>query len=307
MKVLLTGAAGDVGRRITPLLKARYAHIVLSDMKPVADPMGLPFIKADLANAAEVASAVKGIDGIVHLGGFSVEGPWQTILDANIVGCYNLFEEARKAGVKRVIFASSNHAIGFYPRSETIAPDVTALPDSRYGVSKAFGEALGAMYALKHGIGVTSLRIGNVGELPLDVRRLSIMLHPEDLMQLIVIGLEHPDIVNEIFYGASGNTRTWWDNSRAEALGYKPKYNAEDFVAHRAFPEVPGDDQGDQHVDPRRNHRTGDQQDRRHPHQRSRHGRDRGAPARRGRRVWAPPRGRGARRRAPRGGVRGQS
>jgi uronate dehydrogenase len=163
----------------------------------------------------------------VHLGGFSVEGPWQTILDANIVGCYNLFEAARLAGVKRIIFASSNHAVGFYPREETIPAEAPPLPDSRYGVSKAFGEALGALYAMKHGIGVTSLRIGNVGEVPIDVRRLSIMLHPEDLVQLIRIGLEHPDIVNEVFYGISGNTRAWYDNSRAEAFGYKSKHNAE--------------------------------------------------------------------------------
>lgn len=231
-KVLLTGAAGDVGRRITPLLKAVYPGLVLSDIAPMADTRGLPFVKADLANANDVAEAVKGIDGIVHLGGFSVEGPWETILNANIIGCHNLFEEARKAGVQRVIFASSNHAVGFYPRSETIGTDVTVLPDSRYGVSKAFGEALGAMYALKHGMRVTSLRIGNVGEIPLDVRRLAIMLHPEDLVQLVRIGLEHPDIVNEVFYGMSANSRAWWDNSRAAHFGYKPKYNSEDMAAH---------------------------------------------------------------------------
>ncbi len=230
-RVLITGAAGDVGRRITPLLKAVYPEVVLSDMKPVGETHGLAFIRADLARADEVAAAVKGIDGIMHLGGFSIEGPWETILNANIVGTYNLFEEARKAGVKRVVFASSNHAVGYYPRSETISTDVTVLPDSRYGVSKAFGEALGAMYALKHGMKVTSLRIGNVNERPLDKRRMSIMLHPEDLVQLIRIGLEHPDLVYEVFYGASGNTRAWWDNARAVAFGYRAKYNSEVDVA----------------------------------------------------------------------------
>ncbi len=231
-KILLTGAAGDVGRRITPLLKAAYPEVVLSDVVPVAEPLGLRFIKAELSDAAQVAEAVRGIDGIVHLGGFSVEGPWDAILNANIVGCYNLFEEARKADVKRVIFASSNHAVGYYPRSQTIAHDVTVLPDSRYGVSKAFGEALGAMYAMKHGLRVTALRIGNVNERPLDVRRLAIMLHPEDLVQLIRIGLDHPDVVYEVLYGASGNTRAWWNNARAEALGYRPKHNSEDFSAY---------------------------------------------------------------------------
>ncbi len=230
--ILLTGAGGDVGSRITPLLKAIYPGLVLSDMKPLPNTHGLPFRLAQVATMAEVQTAVAGIDGIIHLGGFSVEGPWETILNANIIGCYNLFEAARLAGVKRIIFASSNHAAGFYPRDETIPAEAPPLPDSRYGVSKAFGEALGAMYALKHGIGVTSLRIGNVGEKPLDVRRLSIMLHPEDLVQLIRIGLEHPDIVNEVFYGVSGNTRSWYDNARAEAFGYKPKHDAETQVAY---------------------------------------------------------------------------
>jgi uronate dehydrogenase len=231
-RVLLTGAGGDVGGRITPLLKAIYPELVLSDMKPLANGHGLPFRQAEMSNMAEVQAAVAGMDGIIHLGGFSAEGPWEAILNANIIGCYNLFETARLAGVKRVIFASSNHAAGFYPREETIPAEAPPLPDSRYGVSKAFGEALGAMYAMKHGIGVTSLRIGNVGEKPLDVRRLAIMLHPEDLVQLIRIGLEHPDIVNEVFYGVSGNTRSWYDNTRAEAYGYKPKHDAEKQVAY---------------------------------------------------------------------------
>ena len=230
--VLLTGAGGDVGQRIAPLLKAIYGTVVLSDMKPVANAHGLEFRQAQLSAMAEVQAAVAGMEGIIHLGGYSVEGPWDTILNANIIGCYNLFEAARLAGVKRIVFASSNHAVGFYPREETIPAEAPPLPDSRYGVSKAFGEALGALYAMKHGIGVTSLRIGNVGEVPLDVRRLSIMLHPEDLVQLIRIGLEHPDIVNEVFYGISGNTRAWYDNARAEKFGYRPKHDAESHVAH---------------------------------------------------------------------------
>ena len=245
--VLITGAGGDVGKRITPLLKAAYPNVILSDMTKLADTMGCEFRLAELSDVGAVEKAVAGVDGIVHLGGFSVEGPWNTILNANIVGCYNLFEAARKAAVKRVIFASSNHAVGYYPRADKIPTNVNVLPDSRYGVSKAFGEALGAMYAMKHGMGVTSLRIGNVGEQPLDVRRLAIMLHPEDLVQLIRIGLDHPDIGYEVFYGASGNTRAWWDNSRAVAFGYKPKHNAETQAAHaeseqaKATPHPVGD------------------------------------------------------------------
>lgn len=228
-RLLITGAGGDVGRRITPLLKPHY-DVVLSDMAPFENAHGLPFIEANVTDRAALDRAVKGMDGIIHLGGYPVDGPWDKIRDVNIDGCYNLFEAARVAKVKRVVFASSNHAVGFYPRSQKIPHDVTVLPDSRYGVSKAFGEALGAFYALKFGLKVTSLRIGNVGETPLDVRRLAIMVHPEDLVQLMRIGLDHPGIVNEVFYGASGNTRAWWDNSRAAAFGYRPKHNAETFA-----------------------------------------------------------------------------
>jgi len=229
-KVLITGASGDVGTRLRKILKGVYPDIRVSDIKKPADLRAdEQFVKADLANLAEVEKAVAGIEGIVHLGGFSVEGPWDTILNSNIVGCYNLFEAAHRAGVKRIIFATSNHAVGFYPRRRRIGTDSPVRPDSRYGVSKAFGEALGAMYAYKHGLSVTNLRIGNVADAPVDVRRLSIWLHPEDLAQLIRIGLEHPDIRYEIFYGVSDNARGFWDNATAFRYGYRPKHKAEDF------------------------------------------------------------------------------
>jgi uronate dehydrogenase len=206
---------------------------VLSDrVKPKDLQPSESFVAADLTKPDEVAAVLKGADSVLHFGGFSVEGPWDTILQANIIGCYNVFEAARQAGVKRVIFASSNHAVGFYPRKRKIATDVTVRPDSRYGVSKAFGEALGAMYADKHGLSVTCLRIGNVGPRPLDVRRLSIWIAPEDLVQLIRIGLEHPDIRFEILYGASDNAAAWWDNSRAHQLGYRPTGKGEQHRAH---------------------------------------------------------------------------
>ena len=182
--------------------------------------------------SAQVEAICEGVDGILHFGGYSVEGPWDNILQSNIIGCYNLFEAARKKGVKRVVFASSNHAVGFYPRHHRIGTDVTARPDSRYGVSKVFGEAVGALYADKHGLGVTCLRIGNFGDKPLDHRRLSIWLKPEDLVQLCRIGLDHPDIHFEIFYGASYNERAWWDNHRAYDLGYRPTGRGEDFREH---------------------------------------------------------------------------
>jgi len=220
--VLITGAAGDVGGRLAPLLADAYS-LRLSDLKrPAGLVAGMPFGTADLANLAEVEAAVDGVDGIVHLGGYSVEGPWETILSANIVGCYNLFEAAHRHKVERIVFASSNHAVGYYPRGHRIGTDVTLRPDTRYGVSKAFGEAVGALYAFKHAMRVTCIRIGNVADAPVDRRRLSIWISPGDLAQLVRIGLDHPAIRYEVFYGASDNERSWWDNSNARRYGYRP-------------------------------------------------------------------------------------
>lgn len=235
-RIVFTGASGGIGTMTRPLLAKLYPGLVLSDrVRPKDLQPGETFVAADLTRPEEVAAAVKGAHSIIHLGGHSVEGTWDQILQANIIGCYNVFEAARQAGVKRVIFASSNHAVGFYPRKRKIRTDVTVRPDSRYGVSKAFGEALGALYADKHGIAVTCLRIGNVGPCPLDVRRLSIWISPEDIVQLFRIGLEHPDIRFDILYGASDNEASWWDNSRARQLGYRPTGKAED---HRAQAEA---------------------------------------------------------------------
>ncbi len=247
-RVLMTGAAGGIGTHMRRLLKPIYAGLVLSDMKhPENLGADESFIPADLTKPAEIEAACRGIEGIVHFGGYSVEGTWEQILQANIIGCYNLFEAARKAGVKRVIFASSNHAVGFYPRSTTIPTEVIPRPDSRYGVSKVFGEGLGAMYAYKHGIGVTSLRIGNLGVQPIDQRRLSIWLSPEDLVKLIRIGLEKPDLVYEVMYGVSDNARSWYDNSNAAGLGYKPEGKAEDYkdAAMAAQAKLAADPVGD--------------------------------------------------------------
>ena len=242
--VLITGAAGKVGVGLRKALKGVYQDLRVSDIETPADlAPGEMFTAADLGNYAQVERIVAGIEGIIHLGGFSVEGPWPTILHANIIGCYNMFEAAYRAGVKRMVFASSNHAVGFYPRAKHIGVDVTVRPDSRYGVSKAFGEALGALYADKHGMRVTCIRIGNVADKPVDERRLSIWLSPEDLVQLVRIGLEHPDIRYEIFYGVSENAASFWDNANAARFGYRPQSRAEDFrqEAMAAQAELPAD------------------------------------------------------------------
>lgn len=248
MKVLVTGAAGGVGTRLRTLLPAVYSGIRWSDIKRPDDLRpDEEFAAADLADYAAVERIVAGVDAIAHFGGHSVEAPWNTILQSNLIGCYNLFEAAYRAGVKRVVFASSNHAVGFYPRRGRIGVDVTLRPDTRYGVSKAFGEAVGALYADKHGLRVTCLRIGNVGDFPIDERRLAIWLKPEDLVQLIRIGFEHPGIHFEVFYGASDNAAGWWDNSNAWKFGYRPSGRAEDFRAQAmaAQAKLPADPVGD--------------------------------------------------------------
>ncbi len=175
--VLITGAAGTIGRRLRLLLRGQYPSIRLSDRVVPRDlAAGDEFIKADLADLAAVEKAVAGVEGIVHLGGISGESDWPSILESNIVGTYNLFEAARRHGVRRIVFASSNHAIGFYRRTRRIGTDVLPRPDSRYGVSKAFGESLAALYADKYGLRVLCLRIGNFGDKPVDKRRLSIWI-----------------------------------------------------------------------------------------------------------------------------------
>ena len=248
MKVLLTGACGGVGQMLRPYFSAAGISLRLSDLK--APDKLLPneeFVAADLADAAALPVLVAGIDGIVHLGGFSVEGPWETILKANIEGSYHLYEAARMAGVMRIVFASSNHVAGFYPRDEKIDPERMVRPDSRYGVSKAFGEALGALYADKFGLRITNIRIGNVALAPVDRRRLAIWLHPDDLFQLIGIALNHPEIHYETFWGMSDNQRAWWDNSRAVALGYMPAHRSEDHVSAVLSREEMADPVGDRY------------------------------------------------------------
>jgi len=239
--ILITGAAGGIGAHLRRELAGRY-KLRLSDRRAIK-PLGAgeSFVRADIAKLGELLRATRGVDAVVHLGGYSVEGRWEDIHPANIVGCYNAFEAARRCGVKRFLFASSNHAVGFYRRDQVIDHRVVLRPDSRYGVAKAFGEALGNLYADKYGMEVFCMRIGNVNPAPLDKRRLSIWVSPRDMAQLVTIGIEHPDIRFEVVYGVSGNTRSWYDNSNAARLGYRPQDDSEAFAAEVLARERPGD------------------------------------------------------------------
>ena len=240
--ILITGAAGDVGTHLRRELHGKYV-LRVSDLRSLTKMnKEEKFVRADISRFADALRITKGVDAIVHLGGYSVEGPWEGILTANIVGCYNVFEAARRNGVRRILFPTSNHAVGFYRRDQTIDHRVYPRPDSRYGVSKVFGEALGSLYADKYGMEIFCMRIGNVNPVPIDKRRLSILFTPRDLAQLVTIGIERPGIRFEIVYGISKNKRAWYDNSNAARLGYQPQDDSEKWAAEVLANEKPGGD-----------------------------------------------------------------
>ena len=229
-KLLLTGAAGGLGKALRERLKVNCTVLRLSDRKDFGPAnAGEEVVLADLADAAAVDSMVKGVDAIIHLGGISVEGPFAPILQANILGVFNLYEAARTHGVKRVVFASSNHVTGFYRQSQTITADHAPRPDGLYGVSKAFGEDLSRLYFDRYGIETACVRIGSSFAEPRDRRMLATWLSFDDLHRLITACLTTPALGYSIVFGMSDNAVTWWDNSRARHIGYRPQDSADVF------------------------------------------------------------------------------
>ena len=229
-RILLTGAAGGLGLALRETLKANCSVLRLSDRQsfgPAAE--GEEIMLADLADAAAVDAAVAGVDAIIHFGGVSVEGPFEPILQANILGVYNLYEAARKHGVKRILFASSNHVTGFYRQSETITAEHPPRPDSMYGVSKAFGEDLSRFYFDRYGIETACIRIGSSFPVPRDRRMLASWLSFADLHRLITACLSTPVLGHTIIFGMSNNAVTWWDNAKARHVGYTPQDSSDIF------------------------------------------------------------------------------
>jgi uronate dehydrogenase len=220
-KLLLTGAAGGLGKALRERLKANCSMLRLSDVQAFgAAAAGEEVVLADLADSTAVSEMVKGVDAIIHLGGISVDGPFGPIFQANILGVYNLYEAARKHGVKRVVFASSNHVTGFYRQSETINASHPPRPDGLYGVSKAFGEDLSRFYFDRYGIETACIRIGSSFPEPKDRRMIATWLSFDDLHRLITACLSTPVLGHSIIFGMSDNAVTWWDNSRARHIGY---------------------------------------------------------------------------------------
>ncbi|MGE0798828.1 MAG: NAD-dependent epimerase/dehydratase family protein [Lautropia sp.] len=229
-RLLLTGAAGGLGTVLRERLKADCDVLRLSDIADLgAAAAGEEVVHADLADAAAVDAMVAGADAIVHLGGYSVEGPFATILQANIVGLHNVYEAARKHGIGRIVFASSNHVTGFYRQSETIDATFPPRPDGFYGLSKAFGENLSRLYYDRYGIETACLRIGSSYPEPKDRRMLATWLSYDDLHRLVTACLTTPVLGHTIVFGVSDNTVTWWDNRCARHLGYRPQDSSDRF------------------------------------------------------------------------------
>lgn len=229
-RILLTGAAGGLGKMLREGLVGAAPIIRLSSRSDLGEAAAHEeIVYADLADAAAVDRLLEGVDAVVHMGGQSTEAPWETIIASNIVGLINLYEAARKAGTQRIIFASSNHVIGMHPRTRRLDHASEPRPDSRYGISKAFGEDLASFYAYKYGISSLCIRIGSSFPEPKSRRMLSTWQSYRDLTQQIRAGLE-ADYLFEIVYGASANTRGWWDNGNALRLGYRPQDDSEAFA-----------------------------------------------------------------------------
>jgi len=227
--LLLTGAAGALGRVLAPPLRAVCEQLVLSDLPAPLVTLGeADAVPCDLADAAAVHGLMTGVDAVVHLGGVSVEGPFEPILQANIRGLFNLYEAARRLGTKRIVFASSNHVTGCYAQGQTISPTDPVRPDGYYGLSKMFGEGMASLYFDRYGIETVCLRIGTATVEPPDRRGLATWLSHRDLASLVIASLTTPGVGFTIAYGMSDNPRGWWDTREAWAkLGFEPQDSSE--------------------------------------------------------------------------------
>jgi len=232
-RILITGAAGKIGSTLRSGLRGSYELLRLLDLAPMGNAeAGEEICQTDIGDFAALEQAMTGIECVVHLAGQSVEGEWQKVLRLNIEGCYSVFEAARRHGVKRIVFASSNHAIGVHRRELFIDTSVVPRPDTRYGVSKVFGEALGRLYADKHGMSVACLRIGSflVPDRPTEARQLLTWISHRDMVQLVRRCIDHPHYHFVVIYGVSNNLRSRWDNSNVKFLGYLPQGDPASFA-----------------------------------------------------------------------------
>jgi uronate dehydrogenase len=227
--ILVTGAAGIVGTMLRPRLARPGRTLRLLDIRPLTAGPGEEVIQASATDLDAMTEACRGADAVIHLAGLSGESSWERIRDVNIEGGYVAFEAARRAGVPRVIFASSNHAVGFTPRDRFPVPDYTfPAPDTYYGVSKVATEALAALYHHRYGLDAICIRILTCFPEPPDRRSLSTWLSPDDAGRLFEACLtaERPGF--RVVFGVSANTRGGFVSlDEAKALGYEPRDDAE--------------------------------------------------------------------------------
>lgn len=241
MRVLITGAAGIVGTLMRPRLRAEGRVLRLLDIAPLPaaeEGEAVELIRGSVTDPDVMAKACQDVDAVIHLGGHSRETSWEDALAVNINGSQVVLEAARNAGVRRVVLASSNHAVGFRELTEAgeagLPADSTPRPDTFYGVSKAAIEALGSLYHSRFGLHVICVRIGSCFERPPGLRGLSTWLSPDDGARLFEACLTHPSPGYRLIWGVSDNTRRFCSLAEAEALGYRSLDNAEKFAAEYA-------------------------------------------------------------------------
>jgi len=244
-KIALTGAAGRLGSYLREPLAKLSGGLVSTDI--VSDIGKLyeheQYIQADLADAEAMMKVLEGVDMVVHFGAIVDEAPFETLLGPNFIGAYNVWESAFRNGLKRVIYASSIHAVGMYRVNEFIGTDAPHRPDTFYGLAKCFAEDLGRMYWEKRGLESVHLRIYSCAPVN-NARGLGAWLSYDDLVQLVTRAIDAPITGFTICYGISNNDRASVDNSSANFLGYKPKDNAEDY-AHEILANEPPIDPAD--------------------------------------------------------------
>ena len=237
-RVLITGAAGEIGTVIRPALVDTAGALRLLDQRPIADAAAAETIMGDVTDPAVMDTAMAGVDCVIHLAGIPREtgGSPDEILHANIIGTHTVFAAARQHGVKRVIFASSNHVIGFYPADKPVGPDVPPRPSGFYGASKAYGEALARLHADKFGMEVACLRIGAFRARPGNARGLGAWISHGDMAALARATVLAPSFHFLVLYGVSANSRAKWggDGAARAHIGFTPRDNAEDWAAELA-------------------------------------------------------------------------
>jgi uronate dehydrogenase len=239
---LITGAAGRVGTVLRAGLPDLGHKLRLLDLRPIPDEPDA--ITADIHDAPALAAAMDGVSAVVHLAGLPREASWAATLESNIDSTYRVFEAARRAGVPRIVYASSNHAVGFTPRRQLAGVDIPPRPDTLNGLSKVFGEALGRLYVDKYGMRVACLRIGSCFPKPSTVRQLSTWISPADTVRLVHAALTAPNLKYAVLYGVSANSRGWWDLAPGRALGFDPVDDAEAY-AEEVFATDPTPDPDD--------------------------------------------------------------